>query len=73
MKCCNYNKFVNKLTFFYTFNILFLAVLEDNCACGGRFTDYAKLDDTLCEDGIIPLSNEIAYRPVYQAWSEFFS
>lgn len=46
---------------------------EQNCACGGMFTDYAKLDDSYCENGLSPPSSDIAYRPVYQAWSEFYS
>lgn len=53
----------------YSVTVLFV-VLDENCACGGRFTDHAKLDDSLCEDGTTPPSSEIAYRPVYQAWSK---
>lgn len=43
---------------------------DQNCACGGRFSDYAKLDDSYCELGVTPPTDEIAYRPVYQAWSK---
>lgn len=47
----------------------FILVTDDNCACADHFSDYAKLDDKICESSEPPSAN-VAFRSVYQAWSK---